>query len=119
MAKISKSGLLVAAFVGVACAAASAEAQDVNRRSVKNFSEYRAEEQARMYEWYGYGRPQLIEPAAGPTVAMQTEPPARLQRWREDIGIKRYVPRLGSPERPFVIQVEPAPSSPVVLAPVR
>lgn len=114
---MKKVGLTTLALLGVICFENSVNAQDVNRRTVKNFSDYRAEEQARMYDWYGHGRPQLIEPAAGPTAASRLERAPRRGWWEEDIGIKRYVPPLGSARRPFFIQVEPAP--PTLSSPVR
>ena len=121
MTVIKKVSFTLAALFGVFYFENAVEAQDVNRRTVKTFSEYKAEEQARMYEWYGHGQPPLIAPAAGPVFSTQSDRPQRRHWWEDDIGIKRYVPPLGSERRPFVIQVEPAPPSgpPMLLAPAR
>ncbi len=120
MTIINKVALTSIALLGVTFFEKAVEAQDVNRRTVKNFSEYRAEEKARMYEWYGHGHPPLIAPAAGPAIGSRLERKPHREWWETDVGIKRYVPPLGSSSRPFVIQVEPAPlDAPVLLAPVR
>jgi hypothetical protein len=117
---INKIALTSLALLGVILFEKAVAAQDVNRRGVKNFSEYQAEEKARMYEWYGHGHPPLIAPAAGPAVATRLERKPRREWWDGDVGIRRYEPPLGSRSRPFTIQVEPAsPDAPVLLAPVR